>query len=156
MLRPSAAILGAQIALSAAIERRAVAGSDHDATTLDLLVRIAESGDGRLRAVDLCRQLQLSPGYVSRLIEQAELAGLVTRSVDPADRRSQPLGLTEQGRAVVDDFRPRLESVLRDVIFTPLDETELEHLIELLGRVEAAALAEIEHPPDDSDTGAQR
>ena len=139
-LQPSAAILGAQIALGSAIERHAVAPLGRDATTLDLLLRVMESPGGECRAVDLCRQLQLSPGYVSKRVDKAVAAGLVARRADPGDRRSQVLSLTDEGRRVADEFRPLLEGVLERVIFETLTATERDTLVELLGRVEAACL----------------
>ncbi len=139
-LEPSAAILGAQIALASAIEQHAVAPLDRDATTLDLLLRITESPGGECRAVDLCRQLQLSAGYVSKRVDKAVTSGLVVRRADPGDRRSQVLSLTDEGRRVTDEFRPLLENVLERVVFRTLTSTERKTLVELLGRVEAACL----------------
>ncbi|MEL7210142.1 MAG: hypothetical protein AAGK32_18255, partial [Actinomycetota bacterium] len=77
LLRPSGALLATQIALSEAIRAGAVEGTGHDATTLDLLVRLDLAPDQRLRAVDLCRQLRLSPSHISRMLDRAEDAELV-------------------------------------------------------------------------------
>ncbi len=143
-LRPSAAVLGTQIALASAIERHAVAATAHDATTQDLLLRIAESPGGQTRAVDLCRQLQLSAGYVSKRVDRAVDAGLVERRPDPADRRAQTLTLSPHGQAVVDDFRPRLETVLEQVVMDTLTPAERRTLVDLLDRIAAACLTLIE------------
>lgn len=145
ILRPSGALLAAQIALGAAIDRDAVAHASLDATTLDLLVRIDLAGDGGIRPVELCRQLLLSPSHVSRVIDRAEAADLVERSPDPDDRRAQRIALTDGGRAAVGDFAPRLHAVLDRVIHQTLDRGEIAQLVAMLQRIEKAARVD---PPE--------
>ena len=139
VLQPSGAVLAANIALGAVIDRDAVAGLSHDTTTLDLLVRLELAPGRSLRAVEICRQLRLSASHVSRSIDKAVDAGLVVRASDPTDRRAKIVTLTKAGRGVVDAFAPRLESVLRSVIFDTLDPGGIETLVELLARVTRAA-----------------
>ena len=147
VLRPSGSLLSAQIAVSAAIEHDAVEATSQDPTTIDLLLRLALSPDKGLRGVELGRQLRLNPGYVSRRIDRAENAGLVSRADDPDDRRAQLIVLTREGQLVVDDFVPRLNHVLKAVIFDTLSATEITVLVDLLNRVEAAARTRLEEPP---------
>jgi len=141
ILQPSGALLAAQIALGAAIDRVAVAGTGYEPTTLDLLVRLELAPGRRLRAAELCSQLQLSASHVSRMLDRSEAAGLVERGPDPDDRRAKAVALTPQGRSVVDQFAPRLHTVLDACIHQTLDRAEVETLIGLLGRIEAAAVA---------------
>lgn len=138
-LRPSGSLLAAQIALGAAIERCAVAGLGIDPTVTDLLVRLETSPTGALRAVEICRQLLLSPSHISRVIDRAEHAGLVERRPDPDDRRASLVAATDAGREVAAQFLPRLDDVLERTIYTALDGDEIETLIGLLDRVESAA-----------------
>ncbi len=138
-LRPSAALLAAQIALGAAIDRHAVAATDHDSTTLDLLVRLSLATDGALRAAELCRQLQLSPSHISRMVDRAEEARLVERRPDPSDRRAKEVVLTDAGRLVVADFAPRLHDVLDRSIHQVLSPEEIDRLIGDLDRIRVAA-----------------
>jgi DNA-binding MarR family transcriptional regulator len=146
LLRPSGAMLAAQIALGAVIERDAMAGIEIDQTVLDLLVRIDLAPAKRLRAVDICRQLQMSASHISRVIDRAESEGLVERSPDPADRRASLVSITASGRAVVAKFAPRLHAVLDHVIFDVLDSDEINTLVELLQRIEQAARSIEPHP----------
>jgi DNA-binding MarR family transcriptional regulator len=139
LLRPSGALLATQIALSAAIDREAVAGTDHDPTTLDLLVRLELEPDHRLRAVELSRQLQLSPSHISRMLDRAESAGLVSRQPDPGDRRAKVVAITAAGRGVVDEFAPRLHQVLARAIHQALTPDEIDMLVGYLERIETAA-----------------
>ena len=138
-LRPSAALLGAHLALSAAIDRRAVDPLGHDTTQLDLLLRLSLEADQEARAADLACDMLLSPSHVSRRIDRAAEAGYVCREPDPDDRRAHRVCLTDAGEAVVDEFRPRLDAVLAEVIFDTLTPTQIDTLVDLLGRVEAAA-----------------
>lgn len=139
LLRPSSALLSAWSALAAAIDHHAVTGTGQDPTTVDLLLRLELSSERRLRAVELCRALQLSPSHVSRTLDRAEAAGLVARRPDPGDRRASLVAITETGRAVVEHFGPRLSALLNRVIFDSLSPDEIEALVTYLGRIEVAA-----------------
>lgn len=142
-LRPSGALLAANIAIGEVIERDAVSQTPYDTTTLDLLIRLGESANGRLRAVELCEQTMKSPSHVSRMLDRAEDEGLVERRPDPEDRRASQVLLTPKGTAVVTDFLPSLVSVLEDVIYTPLSADEVETLVDLMDRIEAAARSRV-------------
>ncbi|MEE9414899.1 MAG: MarR family transcriptional regulator [Acidimicrobiales bacterium] len=139
LLRPSGALLAAQISLAAAIDSEAVAGTGLDSTTLDLLVRLELAPQRRLRAVELCRQLQLSQSHISRMLDRAEEAQLVERRADPKDRRAKTVILTAKGQRAVDEFAPRLHAVLDQTIHQILDRAEIENLITYLQRIESAA-----------------
>lgn len=71
-----------------------------------------------LTASDLCRDLGLDAGYVSRLLRRFASAGLVERRAKEGDGRSSVLALTAAGRRA----------------FAPLDAVTREHL----GRILAA------------------
>lgn len=138
-LRTSGAMLSAQTALSRLIDDEAVAPTGHDPTIVDLLTRLDQARDNRLRAVELSRQLLMSPSHISRTLDRAESAGLVKRGPDPDDRRASQVTITPKGRAVVKEFAPRLEAIIQRVIDETLSPAEADTLVELLGRVEAAA-----------------
>ena len=138
-LAPTAALLGAQLAVGSAIDKVAVEPSALDNTTSDLLLRLHISATGSLRGVDLCRQLHLSPSYVSRRIDRAEAAGFVRREADPSDRRAQLISLTNDGRSAVEGLMPDLLGVVGDIVAV-LNPGEAETLVDLLGRIERAAV----------------
>ncbi len=143
-LAPSAAILGAYIALSAALGDDRVVGTDHDRRTIDLLLRLELSPAKSMRAVDLCEQLMVSASHTSRLIDRVENIGLVERTPDPDDRRANQIVITAEGREVIDRIAPHMAAVLDRVIHETLELTEIDILIELLGRIEHAARAQTE------------
>jgi DNA-binding MarR family transcriptional regulator len=139
MLRPSGLILETENVLGRAIDLLTVARTSHSPTTLDLLVRLSLSPNRQLRGVDLCRQLLKSPGYVSRLIDQAESDGLVVRRVDPDDRRAQRITLTKAGEDALDEVLPHVLEVLDQTVYAALDESEIETLVDLLSRIAVSA-----------------
>lgn len=138
-LRPSGWLLRAESDLASAINTQAVATTDYDVTTLDLLVRLSQSSTKNLRGVDLCGQLHKSPSHVSRLVDRAEAKGLVERVPDTDDRRAHLITLTAEGEVQVAEFLPHLNDVLQKVIFDTLSEDEIQTLIGLLSRISAAA-----------------
>lgn len=131
--------MGAEVALASAVDRRAVGPTGHDATTVDLLLRLHFAPGQRLRAVDLCEQLLKSASHLSRRIDRAEAEGLVERTPDPHDRRASLVALTDVGREVVAGMAPRLHAVLNESIYRVLDRGEIDTLVDLLGRIEAAS-----------------
>lgn len=138
-LRVSGSILATQIALGRLIDSEAVGPTGHDPTTLDLLVRLDQAPANRLRAVDLSRQLLMSPSHISRRVDRAEALGIVERNADPDDRRASQVVLTASGRAILEQFAPRMESVIDRVIEQTLSDDEADTLVELLGRIQQAA-----------------
>ena len=135
---PSGLLLETETALGRAIEEFAVAKTPYSPTILDLLVRLSLATDGQLRGVDLCRQMLKSPGYVSRVIDDAEKEGLVARQPDPDDRRAQLISLTEVGEATLTTFVPDVVRVLDQTIYTALADDEVRTLVDLLSRVNGA------------------
>ena len=75
-----------------------------------LLLLIKGSPDGRERATvtDLSRRLQLGQSTVTELVQRAEDAGLVERTLDRTDARVSWLSLTPSGTS-------RLAAVVRDL-----------------------------------------
>ena len=134
-------MLAANISVSNAIERCAVAGLGHDRTILDLLVRLHLAPDNRLRAVDLCHQLMLSPSHISRMLDRAEADNLVKRAPHPNDRRANYVHLTEPGSKVIARLAPRMHSVLDAVIHQTLTPDEIDSLVDMLGRIDVAGRA---------------
>jgi DNA-binding MarR family transcriptional regulator len=138
-LRASGALLSAQTALARLIDTQAVGPTGHDPTTVDLLTRLDQAPGNRLRAIELSRQLAMSPSHISRTIDRAEASGLVERGADPDDRRASQVTLTNPGRRVLEDFAPRLQSIINRVVIQEFSDSEIDTLVALLGRIEQAA-----------------
>lgn len=146
-LATTAALLEAQTAVAAAIDRLAVVPAGLDPATADLLVSLAKSADCGIRGVDIGEQCLMTATRVSRLVDRAEAAGLVQRQPDPSDRRAQHVVLTEKGREATRAFEPRMTRVLDELVFEALTTDERDTLIELLDRLRdrAHSLLQAEH-----------
>lgn len=90
----------------------------------------------KLTSSDLCRELGLNAGYVSRVLKGFEKRGLITKTPSPSDRRAAQLQLTEQGRAT---FRPLDDASQREVaaMLEQLSEPEQHQLIEAMDQIKS-------------------
>ncbi|MCL1587008.1 MAG: MarR family transcriptional regulator [Actinomycetia bacterium] len=149
LFRPSGALLAAVSNLGSAIECLAVAKTQHSSAILDLLVRLRFAPDGQLRGIDLVSQLHMSPGYVSRLIDQAETDGLISRQTDPRDRRAQLIKLTPEGEQAFNEFVPPVLEVLDETIYSELSADEVEAFVDFLERIAARSQEFLDQPNPD-------
>jgi DNA-binding MarR family transcriptional regulator len=99
---------------------------------------IARFGATPPRMVDLADRLHVVPRAVTPLVDALEEADLVRRRVDPANRRSMLLELTELGARTGEAFREaRVEAA--ESLFAPLSEEQQCQLRELLEQIDDAA-----------------
>ncbi|MEV1290077.1 MarR family transcriptional regulator [Micromonospora sp. NPDC049679] len=88
--------------------------------------------DRPIAARELAEQLECDRSNVTALVDKLELAGLVHRQVDPADRRLKTLVVTDAGRGV----RDQVHQVMSEArLLAGLSDDELGTLRELLGKV---------------------
>ena len=71
---------------------------------------------------------------VTRVVCRLEEAGLVTRAVDPTDRRSALISVTPAGRALLETARTRKDAFLSERLeaLSAADRATLERAAELL------------------------
>ncbi|CAN5468699.1 hypothetical protein BH23ACT9_BH23ACT9_01500 [soil metagenome] len=86
----------------------------------------------------LAEDLHCDASNITGIVDRLEERGLMTRAVDPADRRRKNLVVTEAGQAVSEQLR---DLVRTDHPILTLDDADLEVLHGLLLRVLAAATA---------------
>lgn len=91
--------------------------SDFSLTEARVLYELAHR-DG-LTASDLCQDLGLDAGYLSRILKAFEQRGLITRTSSPRGARGSVLALTDAGHAA----------------FAPLDRMSQEDVRTLIGRL---------------------
>jgi DNA-binding MarR family transcriptional regulator len=61
----------------------------------------------RITAVELCRDLDLDRGYLSRMLQSFEVRGWIKTTASPDDRRKNFLALTAKGRRVFEPLERR-------------------------------------------------
>jgi DNA-binding MarR family transcriptional regulator/GNAT superfamily N-acetyltransferase len=87
-------------------------------------------------AADLCRDLRLDAGYLSRILQRFERQSLVNRSPAPEDRRRSTLLLTDQGRRTFNELDGRARDEV-STLLEPLDEGDQGKLVEAMRTIQA-------------------
>jgi DNA-binding MarR family transcriptional regulator len=72
----------------------------------EVLVRLSEAEDERLRMCDLATSLQLSPSGLTRRLDGLVSTGLVERVASPSDRRVMFAALTPAGHTKLTEAAP--------------------------------------------------
>jgi DNA-binding MarR family transcriptional regulator len=99
-------------------------------------LRAIAHADQPLRMVQLAERLGVVPRSVTPVVDALEGAGLVTRAVDPANRRSTLVRLTEVGRERLAAIREARREA-SDELFAVLSAEQRAELRDLLLAVDA-------------------
>ena len=99
----------------------------------DLMAQLERHPEG-LKMTELSRRLMVTGGNVTGITDQLEKEGLVTRLVDPNDRRSISVKLTADGRALFDRMAVAHEQWVVEM-FGGLDLDEKSRMHERLGKL---------------------
>jgi DNA-binding MarR family transcriptional regulator len=83
----------------------------------EVLVRLSEADDERLRMCDLATSLQLSPSGLTRRLDGLVSSGLVERIASPSDRRVMFAALTPAGHAKLVEAAPDHVASVRNRFF---------------------------------------
>jgi DNA-binding MarR family transcriptional regulator len=102
--------------------------------SLDVLVLLARSEDGRLRMSDLATQTRLTPSGLTRAVDRLCEAGLVCRQACAEDRRGAYASLTRTGRTRMGAAVSCHHDVLGELLGA-LDPSERDLLAALLRRL---------------------
>ncbi len=94
-------------------------------------LRVIAHADEPLRMVRLAERLGVVPRSVTPIVDALEEAGLVRRAVDPANRRSTLLLLTDAGRDLLDDMKQARHAVSEELfaVLTPEQRATLHDLL---------------------------
>ena len=101
-------------------------------------MRLIARSDEPPRMTELAERLGIVPRSLTTVIDALEEAGLVSREIDPRNRRAILLHLTERGTAVRDELREARRRAAED-LFAPLPATDRETLAGLLTRLDVLA-----------------
>lgn len=93
-----------------------------------------QAGTGTAR--DLCAELHLDKGYLSRMLAGLERAGYVVKRQHARDARVKLLALSPRGRALLEEInRKAEEQVIR--LLHGLSENETNRLLSAMATIEA-------------------
>jgi DNA-binding MarR family transcriptional regulator len=90
---------------------------------------------GSCRVHDIARELSITVGGVSKLVDRIEAAGLCQRGVNPHDARSSIITLTPRGRRILARATSVFQNELQTQVGSALSDNELEHLAGTLVRL---------------------
>jgi DNA-binding MarR family transcriptional regulator len=109
--------------------------SDLTSDDYEVLVRLSEAPDRRLRMADLAQQTMNSPSRLSQRVDRMVRVGLLCREKCEDDRRGWFAVMTDEGwRRLVAAAPAHVESVRANFIGRLADE-EIEFLAELMPRL---------------------
>lgn len=117
-------------------------------TTFAPLVRLDLEGDG-ITQIELANRLGLDASSLVRQVDLLEQRGLISRKIDPRDRRLRRICLTDEGRAEVLRIRQQLSLVDARILagFAPVDRAMLTAA---LSQIDTCLDGMIRTPHDDA------
>jgi DNA-binding MarR family transcriptional regulator len=121
--------------VSDALEEAVEVAAGLSMAEFELLVRTANSPEGRLRMVDLASLLLVSKSGVTKLVDRVEQAGLVRRESSAEDRRLTFAVITDAGRQALDRARPAFARGLEQVFSRHLADRDMQCLRTALRKV---------------------
>ncbi|MCK9928093.1 MarR family transcriptional regulator [Frankia sp. Mgl5] len=111
----------------------------------DVLVRLTDTPEGRLRVTKLARELSWEQSRLSHHVARMQRRGLVAREECADDGRGALVVLTERGRAMIEQAAPAHVAFVREHVFDMLTEAQVDALDAIATSV-LARLAADDHP----------
>lgn len=134
-VRAFSAVLRAHAAATRELNAQLV--TDHGLTLSDfeVLLRLSQAPDRRMRRVDLAEQVLLTASGITRLLDGLESAGYVERGTCATDRRVVYAVLTEAGQAKLHAAASDHFAQVEELFGARFGEDELTTLADLLARL---------------------
>lgn len=146
------AFLAANRLVSERVERRLQSDAGMPQAYYEILVRLSEAPERRLRMSLLATSSLSSRSRVSHAVARMEEAGWIRRRSCPTDRRGQLAELTDEGLRVLRDAAPGHATTVQEVLFDALTPDQQRALREV-GETLVAHLSEGSQWPVDEDCG---
>jgi DNA-binding MarR family transcriptional regulator len=123
---------------------------DHGLTINDYeaLLVLSRAEDGRMKRVDLARNLMLTPSGITRLLEGLEDAGLVERASCATDLRVTYAQLTDAGREKLETASCGHVGSIRNLMEEHLSQKEIDTVAAILGKLPGVAEGDDACTPD--------
>jgi DNA-binding MarR family transcriptional regulator len=121
--------------LQYAVDEHLRADGDLSYVQFQILARLVDAPEGRLRMTDLADGVVYSRSGLTYQAGLLDKRGLITRSPSPDDERSVIVSVTDAGRALVADVLPGHVERVRQLLFDSMSAEDLAALSAVLGRV---------------------
>ncbi|MGB3257269.1 MAG: MarR family transcriptional regulator [Ornithinimicrobium sp.] len=131
--------IAAQSELNAAIGRQLSQDSGMSLADFEVLVRLTEAPEGRVRIVELADTMQWERSRLSHHLTRMEKRELIVRRDCTADRRGAFAEVTRTGRQLIEQAAPGHAALVRSVFF---DDASAEDLA-AIERVTGSLLAKV-------------
>jgi DNA-binding MarR family transcriptional regulator len=123
-----------KLALGSLVDRASAAFEGSDVSFMQWIALLRVHEGASRTAGDLCRAMRYDTGAVTRLLDQLETRGLLTRERSREDRRVVALQTTEAGAEMVARLKPMFVDELNHVVAT-FSADELAELLRLLHKL---------------------
>ncbi|MFI5736468.1 MarR family winged helix-turn-helix transcriptional regulator [Kribbella sp. NPDC051587] len=133
------AFIAAQRVVNSRIEQQLQRDAGIPHTYFEILVRLSEAQEGRLRMSELAVATLGSRSRLSHAVNRLEQYGWVRREGVESDRRGQVAIITDAGREKLVEIAPGHVEEVRSAIFDALSEEQVDQLY-------AVCTALAEHP----------
>ncbi|WP_344681328.1 MarR family winged helix-turn-helix transcriptional regulator [Saccharopolyspora taberi] len=114
--------------LAARLHREMQADSGLSLTDFEVLVRLTDQDEPRLRVGELAQALQWEKSRLSHHLARMQRRGLVVRQECPEDARGAFIALTGKGRTAIEQAAPAHVETVRDLVFDQLTEDQVDAL----------------------------
>lgn len=116
------------------LERTAVASGLRRRGDYEVLALLRRAEPAHLTPLQVAQQLLTSQSGMTGKLDRLEDQGFIQRNPDPEDRRAIRLGITDAGRALIDEAFTTSLSVYQSMLhgFSPSEARNLEALLEKL------------------------
>lgn len=116
------------------LEKTAIASGLRRRGDYEVLALLRRAEPEPLSPLQVAQQLQTSQSGMTGKLDRLERQGLIQRSPDPDDRRAIKLGITDSGRALIDEAFTTSLAVYQSMLneFSPTEVKNFEALLEKL------------------------
>ena len=121
--------------LQYAVDEHLRADGDLSYVQFQILARLVDAPEGRLRMTDLADGVVYSRSGLTYQAGLLDKRGLITRSPSPDDERSVMVTVTDAGRELIAHVLPGHVDRVRQLLFEPMTGKDLAALSTVLGRV---------------------
>lgn len=125
------------------LEKSAIAGGLRRRGDYEVLILLRRLEPALVTPIQVAQQLRTSASGMTGKLDRLERQGLIERHADPDDRRVVKLGMTDSGRALIDEAFATSLSIYQSILegFAPSEAENLEALLEkLLTRLDELAV----------------
>ena len=128
-------LLSMSAALQAELNRELQAEHGISLADYEVLGRLHDAVDTRLRTSDLVATLTWEQSRVSHQLGRMQRRGLVTREAHASDGRGSVYVLTEVGRATIERAAPDHVAAVRRLVFDRLSDAQVKQLVAVTSTV---------------------